>query len=265
MTAKHGNRAVSSQSGSTDFYSALGIPTNLDPPGAAASIREESFAYMAAPLFHGAMRYAAPVRRAMGIKTIMNCLGPLANPAGADYQIIGVYDSSLLTVMARAAKMLGVRRVMCVHSRDGLDEISPAAPTRMVIIDEKGTESETDFDPASLGITSFETGDLTGGDAAENARIARELLRGGGPPAIREAVCLNAGAALYIAEKARTIAEGYQAAKTALDNGEVAAQVESLRRRPPPPAAAGNPPAAGNPAHPPAFPASAAQAPGIPG
>ena len=265
VTAKHGNRAVSSQSGSTDFYSALGIPTNLDPPGAAASIREESFAYMAAPLFHGAMRYAAPVRRAMGIKTIMNCLGPLANPAGADYQIIGVYDSSLLTVMARAAKMLGVRRVMCVHSRDGLDEISPAAPTRMVIIDEKGTESETDFDPASLGITSFETGDLTGGDAAENARIARELLRGGGPPAIREAVCLNAGAALYIAEKARTIAEGYQAAKTALDNGEVAAKVESLRRRPAAPAAAGNPPAAGNPAHPPAFPASAAQAPGIPG
>jgi anthranilate synthase/phosphoribosyltransferase len=229
--AKHGNRSVSSKSGSTDFYSALGVSTNLDPDGVAASVKDEGFAYMAAPLFHGAMRYAGPVRKALGVKTIMNCLGPLANPAGADFQIIGVYEDALLPVLARAAKMLGVKRVMTVRSVDGLDEISPSAPTRIFTIDENGVESEELFDPGTLGITGFSVADLAGGDGAENARIARELLRGDGPPAVREAVCLNAGAALVVAGLASDIADGYVKAKAALADGRTADKVEALRKR----------------------------------
>ncbi len=229
--AKHGNRAVSSKSGSTDFYAALGIPVNLDAHGVAASIKAEGFAYMAAPLFHGAMRHAGPVRKALGVKTIMNTLGPLANPAGADFQIIGVFDDALLPVMARAAKMLGVKRVWTVRSLDGLDEISPSAPTKIFKIDEKGVESEELFDPSTLGISGFCVDDLSGGDGAENARAARELLRGGGSAALREAVCLNAGAALAVAGIASDIAQGYKLAKAVLDDGRAAAKVEALRKR----------------------------------
>ena len=229
--AKHGNRAVSSKSGSTDFYSALGVPTNLDPEGVAASVKDEGFAYMAAPLFHGAMRHAGPVRKALGVKTIMNCLGPLANPAGADFQIIGVYEDTLLPVMARAAKMLGVKRVWTVRSVDGLDEISPAAPTKIFMIDENDVESEELFDPSSLGISGYSVDDLVGGDGAGNAGTARDLLRGSGPAAVREAVCLNAGAALTVAGIASDIADGYSRAKAALNDGRAAAKVEALRKR----------------------------------
>ena len=229
--AKHGNRAVSSKSGSTDFFSALGIPTDLNSAGVALSVKTEGFAYMAAPLFHGAMRHAGRVRQALGMKTILNCLGPLANPAGADYQIIGVYDDCLLPILARAAKMLGVKRVWTVRSADGLDEISPSAPTRIFRIDEEGRESEEVFDPASLGITGYTVQDLAGGDGAENARTAREMLRGGGPPAVREAVCLNAGAALAVAGMATDIPEGYAMAKAALSDGRAAAKVEALKKR----------------------------------
>ncbi|MDF1569019.1 MAG: anthranilate phosphoribosyltransferase, partial [Spirochaetaceae bacterium] len=229
--AKHGNRAVSSKSGSTDFYGALGVPTNLDSSEVEASIEAEGFAYMAAPMFHGAMRHAGPVRRALGVKTIMNCLGPLSNPAGADFQIIGVYDDGLLPVMARAARMLGVKRVMTIRSVDGLDEISPAAPTKTFFIDDDGRETENVFDPAALGLSGYTVEDLIGGDGAENARIARELLRGSGPPAVREAVCLNAGAALFVAGLAPDIPSGYKAAKSALEDGRVASKVEALRKR----------------------------------
>ncbi len=231
VVAKHGNRSVSSRSGSTDFFNALGIPTDLPPQDAASSITRDGFAYMAAPLYHGAMRYAGPVRQTLGIKTIMNCLGPLANPVGADYQIIGVYHKSLLPIMARAARALGVKRILCVHSVDGLDEISPAAPTDLFMVDESGAESESQFNPASLGISDCTLDDLVGGDAAENARIARDILRGGGPETIREAVCLNAGAALYIAELALDIQDGYKKAREALEGGLVAEKVEALQRR----------------------------------
>jgi anthranilate synthase/phosphoribosyltransferase len=222
---------VSSKSGSADFYESLGVPTGLDPDQAAAAIDEEGFAFLFAPKFHGAMRHAAPVRKALGIKTIMNCLGPLANPAGAAYQLIGVFDDALLPVMARAARMLGVRRVWTVRSTDGLDEISPSAPTRIFRIDEKGEEKEEIFDPASLGITGYSVTDLAGGDAGENAAMARELLRGGGPPAVREAVCLNAGAALAVAGVAADLEEGYGVAKKTLESGAVSEKVEALRKR----------------------------------
>ncbi len=229
--AKHGNRSVSSKSGSTDFYEKLGIATDLDPPAVARSLSETRFAYMAAPLFHGAMRHAGPVRRALGIKTIMNCLGPLANPAGADYQVIGVFDDALLPVIARAARRLGVRRVWTVRSTDGLDEISSAAPSRIFSIDEEDREKETLLDPADLGITGHSVADLVGGTAEENAAIARDLLAGGGPAAIRDAVALNAGAALAVSGIAVDLKEGYRDACAALDDGRARAIVETLVAR----------------------------------
>jgi len=229
--AKHGNRSVSSKSGSTDFFGALGVPTDLDAAGVAESVREEGFGYMAAPLFHGAMRHAGPVRRSLGVKTIMNCLGPLANPARADCQIIGVFDDALLPVVARAARMLGVKRVWTLRSSDGLDEISPAAPTRIFRIDEDGTESEEIFDPRDLGIAPCSVDDLRGGDGAENARTARDMLRGGGSQALRDAVCLNAGAALAVAGRAADIREGLSMARAALEDGRAADKVEALKKR----------------------------------
>ncbi len=228
--AKHGNRSVSSKSGSTDFFNALGIPTDMSPSSAMACVAEEGFAYFAAPLYHGSMRHAGPVRQALKVKTIMNCIGPLANPAGAAYRIIGVYDETLLPMMARAAKALGVKRILCVHSKDGLDEVSPAAPTAMFMIDENGIETESVFNPENINIRNIRTEDLAGGDASENARLALNLIRGTGQRALREAVCLNAGAALFIANMADSIADGYEQAKAALDDGRVAKKMEALRK-----------------------------------
>lgn len=226
--AKHGNRSVSSLSGSTEFFASLGIPTNLTPGQVEESIQKHGFAYMAAPLFHGAMRHAAPVRRAMGIKTIMNCIGPLSNPAGVDCQLIGVYSDTLLPAMARAARALGVSRVMCVHSCDGLDEISPAAPTKLFFIDEEGHETESLFEPQSLGIKGIHTENLVGGNSMANARTAWQILQGEGPAAIREAVCLNAGAALFTAKHAASMEEGYYLAKKALADGQTEAKVREI-------------------------------------
>jgi len=229
--AKHGNRAVSSRSGSTDFFAALGIRVDLNPEEVARSIREEGFAYMAAPIFHSAMRHAGPVRAALGIKTILNCLGPLVNPVGAEFQIIGVYEEGLLPTIARAARILGVRRVMTLHSNDGLDEISPAAPTKYFFINEKGIESVGLFNPADLGISGFSVSDLKGGNGAENAHIAEEIISGRGPGAIREAVCLNTGASLFVCGMVEEIGPGYRLAKRALTDGRLSAKLESLRRR----------------------------------
>ena len=145
--AKHGNRAVSSKSGAADFYRELGINLNLSPERAAEMVEKEKFAFLFAPQFHAAMRFAAPVRRAMGIKTIMNLLGPLVNPAETPYQLVGVYKTELCPIMARAAHMLGVKRVMAVHSSDGLDEMTLSGPNRIFFIDEEGNEEDYTFDP----------------------------------------------------------------------------------------------------------------------
>ena len=227
---KHGNRAVSSKSGSTDFYRSLGIPVDSGPDEAARMVSETGFCYLAAPLFHSAMRHAAPVRRELGIKTIMNLLGPLSNPADAECQLIGVYDEELCPVMARAARLLGIRRVITVHSRDGLDEISPAAPTRIFSIDQDGIETDTVFDPATVGISGYTTDDLNGGSGEENARMAVAILKGAGNRACIEACCLNAGAAAFAYGSAPSIEEGYEMAKKSLEEGKVLRLVKKLRR-----------------------------------
>jgi anthranilate synthase/phosphoribosyltransferase len=227
--AKHGNRAVSSKSGSADFFEAMGIPVDLEPDLAAMLLERTNFAFLFAPHYHGAMRFAAPARKALGIKTIMNLIGPLANPADAAYQLIGVYSESLLERVAEAAKMLGVRRVMTVHSRDGLDEISSCAPTDIVEIDESGTCRRFVFDPAQHGFASSSSEELSGGDARENVMLALELAEGRGRQALRNAVALNAGAALYVAGRVDSIENGAKEALEALTSGKVREKIEEIR------------------------------------
>jgi anthranilate synthase/phosphoribosyltransferase len=174
------------------------------------------------------MAHAAPVRREMGVKTIMNLLGPLVNPADAEYQLIGVYSNELCPIMAKAAKMTGAQRVMTVHSADGLDEISPASRTRLYMIDENGIETDTFFDPSENGINGYSVEDLKGGSAAENAETARLIINGKGPEAIKTACLLNAGAALMLAGKASSIMEGYRKASGVLEAGTLKDKVEAL-------------------------------------
>jgi anthranilate synthase/phosphoribosyltransferase len=226
--AKHGNRAVSSKAGSADFYEALGIPINLSPAQAAQMLEATGFVFLFAPLYHGAMKHAAPARKALGIKTIMNLLGPLSNPAHAAYQVIGVYDKELLEVVARAAHLLGVQRVLTVHSQDGFDEISPAAPTDMVEIDASGQIRHVTFDPVREGFRLSRREELVGGSASENACLAWEILRGAGRPALRTAIAYNAGAALYVAGRAPSLREGARMAADSLATGKVTAKIKEI-------------------------------------
>ena len=226
--AKHGNRGVSSPTGSADLFAALGVDTGLSPAQAAAVLQRTGFAFLFAPTYHGAMRHAAGVRAELGIKTVLNLLGPLVNPAAAEFQLIGVYDRALCEPMARAARLLGVRRVLVVHGADGLDEVSVTGPTRMVEIGADDECRVSEFDPASCGIAPASLDELKGGDAAHNAALARELLAGGGRPALRDAVAVNAGAALYVAGAAPDIVAGYRRARAVLADGGAAAKLDEV-------------------------------------
>ncbi len=228
--AKHGNRAVSSKSGAADFYEALGIKIDGEPAKTADLIKRTGFGFLMAPVYHSAMRFAAPVRKALGIKTIMNILGPLLNPAGAEYQVLGVYSADLLQSYARAAKKLGAKRVMVVCSKDGYDEISPCAETYVYQINDDGKEYRYVIDPSRFGITDAEPGELVGGSGAENAALALELAQGRGRRTLRYAVGLNAGAVLYLSGKARTLKDGYDKALSALDKGLVMSKIQEVSR-----------------------------------
>jgi anthranilate synthase/phosphoribosyltransferase len=226
--AKHGNRAVSSLCGSADFYKELGITIDLKPDSAGELLEKTNFCFLFAPAYHGSMKHAGPVRRELGIKTIMNLIGPLSNPAEAKMQLIGIYDTELCRREAQAAHMLGVRRVMVVHGEDGVDEMSVSAPTNVVEINEKGEAREYRFRPEDAGIRPFAQEELLGGNAGRNAAMALEMLDGGGRPAVRECVLLNAGAALYIADKAADIIEGYRLASGALESGKVKETLQQI-------------------------------------
>ncbi|MFP4206326.1 MAG: bifunctional anthranilate synthase component II/anthranilate phosphoribosyltransferase [Spirochaetaceae bacterium] len=226
--AKHGNRAVSSKSGSADFYRALGVNVDLPPAASEALLHTTDFAFLYAPLYHGAMKHAAVPRRELGVKTIMNLLGPLVNPAGASYQLIGVFDDRFAEPVARAAHMLGIRRGMVVHGRDGLDEISVSAATRIVAFDEEGTLKDLEVEPEELGVARHPLSALRGGDAGENARVAREVMAGRGPEAVRDAVLANAGAALSVYGLAADIPAGVEQARALLERGAVAAKLDEV-------------------------------------
>ena len=228
--AKHGNRAVSSKSGAADFFENLGIKIMAEPQKTANLVEQTGFGFLMAPVYHAAMRFAAPVRKALGIKTIFNVLGPLLNPAGAEYEVLGVYSADLMEDYARAAKALGAKRVMVIHSRDGFDEISPCQPTDVFQINEDGKEYRYVIDPAKFGIINAKSEELKGGSGADNAALAMELLNGKGRETIRAAVGLNAGAVLYLSGKAKTLKEGYDMALNVIDNGKTLSKLHEIQR-----------------------------------
>ncbi len=226
--AKHGNRAVSSLCGSADFYKELGISIDLKPEAACQLLEETNFCFLFAPAYHGAMKHAVPVRKKLGIKTIMNLIGPLSNPAEAKMQVIGIYSKELCKSEAQAAHMLGVKNVMVVYGLDGVDEVSVSGPTHIVEVDEKGDTKEYLLQPEEIGVKLYAQEELLGGDAKQNVQLAMDILDGKGKAAIRDCVLLNAGAALYIANKVSAIKQGYEMAKQALESGRVKSTIETI-------------------------------------
>jgi anthranilate phosphoribosyltransferase len=216
--AKHGNRSATSRSGSADVLEALGARIDLGPEAVAACIEEAGFGFMFAPAFHQATRYVVPVRRDLAVRTIFNLLGPLTNPAGARRQLIGVSDPSNLETVAGALARLGVDRALVVSSEDGLDEISIEAATKVVEVDGEDIRRYT-LVPGDVGVELAAEGDRDrragAGTPQENAAITRAVLAGGqGPDS--DLAAINAGAAVYVAGRAGTIAEGVDAARSAL-------------------------------------------------
>ena len=210
--AKHGNRGVSSSSGSADLFAVAGIHLDLDAGQVARCIEQVGVGFMFAPNHHPAMRYAVAPRREMGVRTLFNILGPLTNPAGAPNQVLGVYSPALVPLMAEVLRRLGSRHVLVVHAEDGLDEISPAAPTRVAELQE-GEITEYVITPEALGIERQPLDALKVGSAEESLRLVEQALVGEGPGA--DIVALNAGAALYASGIADSLKEGVALAQDA--------------------------------------------------
>lgn len=219
--AKHGNRAVSSKSGSADVLQELGVNIDAEPEVVQACLDEVGIAFLMAPRFHGAMRHVAPMRVELGTRTIFNILGPLANPAGARRQVIGVYARKWLEPIAEVLGRMGSERVWVVHGADGLDEITTTGPTYVAEFDGAAVRTFT-IEPEDLGLPRATLADLRGGDAAENAQAIRDLLAGA-PGAYRDIVLINAGAAFLVAGKVETLAEGLEYAASVIDSGRAAA------------------------------------------
>jgi anthranilate phosphoribosyltransferase len=227
--AKHGNRSFTSRCGSADVLSALGVPIELTPEQMAAVFERVGIVFMFAPLLHPAMRHVGPVRRELGMPTIMNLLGPLTNPAGARRQVVGVSHPRLLELIAGALSALGHEHALVVHGEPGMDELSPIGPTE--IIEVRGSETRRyTFDPQShFPKEVLVADDLKGGDPDFNARIVEAVLSGKASSAARLAVTLNAGAAIYIAGLAPDLLSGVSAAESALKEGKGAAALARLR------------------------------------
>jgi len=224
--AKHGNRAVSSVSGSADLLEALGFELEQPPERIATSIDQLGFGFMFAPSHHPAMRHAAPVRRELGTRTVFNVLGPLTNPAGARAGVFGVYSADVARTVAGALAVLDSRRAFVVYGANGIDELSPAGPNLVLEIVE-GALDERVLDPADLGIALCDPADLTGGSPEENAQTTREILAGA-DGAKRDAVVLNAAGAIAAAGGAADLREGLDAARKAIDSGRAGERLEEL-------------------------------------
>ena len=225
--AKHGNRAMSSRCGSADVLEALGVQINLNAEQVAACVRHVGIGFMFAPLFHPAMKHAAPVRRELGTRTVFNILGPLTNPAGARSQLLGVADPSLAPKMAGVLQMLGARRALVVHGHGGLDELSITGPSVAYMV--RGTEpvESMDINPTDVGLSVAPMESIQGGTAEENAAIIRSVLSGAEGPR-RDVVLLNAAAALYAAEMVETIQAGVAVAAEAIDSGAAGRTLDRL-------------------------------------
>ena len=225
--AKHGNRAASSKSGAADVLEALGVKITLTPERSAEILKKINICFLFAQNYHIAMKYVAPIRKELGIRTVFNILGPLSNPAGANMELMGVYDQSLVEPLAQVMANLGVNRGMVVYGQDSLDEISMCASTSVCEIRD-GKFTSYEITPEQFGYERCEKGALTGGTPAENAEITKAILKGEEKGPKRQAVCLNAGAALYIAGKVASIEEGVKLAESLIDSGAALKKLEEF-------------------------------------
>lgn len=226
--AKHGNRSFTSRCGSADVLEALGVAIDAPIPKMVRALESAGIVFMYAPLMHPAMRHVGAIRRELGIPTVMNVVGPLANPAGATRQVVGVADAYRVPILAGALAELGSHHAMVVHGEPGLDEISPLGLTHVVEIRD-GSTTEWTIDPREFGLSSSDPSELAGGDPADNARIITEVLAGKGTAAATAAVLLNASAAIYVSGRVAAFAEGVAAARGALDSGQGLAALDRLR------------------------------------
>jgi len=224
--AKHGNRAASSKCGAADVLEALGVNITISPEKSSEILSKIGLCFLFAQNYHIAMKYVGPVRKELGIRTIFNILGPLANPAGANMQIMGVYEEALVESLAKVLANLGVKNAMVVYGQDKLDEISMSAPTTVCEIKD-GKFSNYTVEPEQFGFTKCDKNALIGGTPKENAEITLAVLNGEKGPR-RDAVALNSGAALYIAGKASTMEKGVRMAEELIDNGKAKAQLEAF-------------------------------------
>ena len=227
--AKHGNRSFTSKCGSADVLEALGVDIEITPDAMARVLDEAGIVFMFAPLLHPAMRHVAPVRRELGMPTIMNLLGPLTNPAGARRQVVGVTDVALLDLVADALSELGHHRALVVHGAPGLDELSPIGTTDVAELDGAGQVRRYEIEPDTFGWRDLDPDGLAGGDPAHNARVILGVFEGEVAGAARAAVTLNAGAALWVAGAADSVEDGVARAEKALDEGAALAALERLR------------------------------------
>lgn len=222
--AKHGNRAASSKCGTADCLEALGVKIDLEPQKSEALLKEINICFLFAQKYHTAMRFVGAVRKEMGVRTLFNILGPLANPAGASMQLLGVYSEELIEPLARVLRNLGVKNAMVVYGEDSIDEISLSAPTK--VCEFKGDEFKSyEITPEQFGFTRCKKEELVGGTTEENARIAMEILQGAGGPK-RDAVILNAGAAIHIASENMTFGQGIEKAREILESGKALEQLK---------------------------------------
>ena len=227
--AKHGNRAASSKCGAAEVLEALGVNISLPAERSAALLSEIGICFLFAQNYHIAMKYVAPVRRELGIRTVFNILGPLSNPAGANMEVMGVYDRALVEPLARVMANLGVKRGMVVYGEDQLDEISMSAPTAVCEIRD-GSFRSYSVTPEQFGFARCDKSELTGGSPAENAAITRAILAGESGPK-RCAVALNAGAAFYVAGRAETLEEGVRLAEQLIDSGAASRKLSEFISR----------------------------------
>lgn len=224
--AKHGNRAASSKSGAADVLEALGVNINVTPEASEEILNQIGICFLFAQEYHKAMRFVAPVRKTLGIRTLFNVLGPLANPAHAGMQLFGVYDEALLEPMAHVLHALGVNNALVIHGDDGLDEASISAPTHVVEVRGDNFKAYTII-PEQFGLKRAKKQDIVGGTPADNAQITRDILAGKKGPK-RDIVLLNAGLALYTAHPEMTIEQAVQKAAEVIDNGAAQAKLNEL-------------------------------------
>ena len=230
--AKHGNRSFTTKCGSADVLEALGVEIDVPLSTMEASLRDAGIVFMFAPLMHPAMRHVGPVRRELGIPTVMNIVGPLANPARAGRQVVGVSDVERAPILAGALAALGTTHAMVVYGEPGLDEVSPLGPTHVVEV-RKGSTTRWTIKPEEHGFKKVALTDLAGSEPAENAQIIVTILDGKGPPGARAATLLNAAAAIYVGGRVTSFAEGVAAAKKSIDSGQARSVLDRLRQASP--------------------------------